>query len=74
MKQTIITVLLALVWVTGWAQIKPDTITINFQLASKAKGESATFVYPDFMACDIVALHPTAPSIFKYGMTIRFMV
>ena len=70
MKQAIITVLLALVWVTGWAQIKPDTITINFQLASKAKGESATFVYPDFMACDIVALHPITDSNGRWTVKV----
>ena len=46
----------------GQAQVKPDTITISFQLTSKTKGESATFVYPDFMACDNVELKPITDS------------
>jgi hypothetical protein len=46
MKKTILTTSLALFAMTGWAQIKPDTITINFQLVSQAKGEAATLVYP----------------------------
>ena len=51
-KQTIITVLLALVAMAGQGQVKPDTITINFQLSSKVQGEKATVVYPDFMTFD----------------------
>ena len=46
-KQTIITILIALVAVAGQGQVKPDTITINFQLSSKVQGEKATVVYPD---------------------------
>ena len=57
-KKTIITLLLALVALSGQAQVKPDTITINFQLSSKAQGEKATVVYPDFMTFNTYALHP----------------
>ena len=70
MKQTIITIMLAIVWVTGQAQVKPDTITVSFQLTSKTKGESATFVYPDFMACDNVALHPITDSSGRWTVKI----
>lgn len=62
MKKTIITTLFALVALMGQAQIKPDTITVCFQLSSKTKGETATFVYPDFLTCDIVALKPITDS------------
>ena len=48
-KKTIITILLALVAMVGQGQVKPDTITINFQLSSKVQGEKATVVYPDFI-------------------------
>ena len=58
MKKTIITFLLALVALSGQAQVKPDTITINFQLSSKTQGEKATVVYPDFMTFNTYALHP----------------
>ena len=58
MKKTIITALLALVAMAGQGQVKPDTITINFQLSSKAQGEKATVVYPDFMTFNTYALHP----------------
>ena len=62
MKKTIITILFGLVALVGQAQVKPDTITVCFQLSSKAKGETATFVYPDFLTCDIVALKPITDS------------
>ena len=62
MKKTIITMLFALVALVGQAQVSPDTITVCFQLSSKTKGEEATFVYPDFLACDIVALKPITDS------------
>lgn len=50
LQRTIIAALLALVTLVGWAQEKPDTITINFQLASKTRGEMVGVLYPDFMA------------------------
>ena len=58
MNKTIITTLLALITLAGWAQEKPDTITINFQLASKTKGEVVGVLYPDFMALGNSALQP----------------
>jgi len=57
-KKTIITTLLALFALAGWAQEKPDTITINFQLASKTKGEAVVVVYTDFIALENSSLHP----------------
>ena len=57
-KQPIITLLLAFVAMAGQGQVKPDTITINFQLSSKVQGEKATVVYPDFMTFNTYALHP----------------
>ena len=57
-KKIIITTLLTLVTLVGWAQEKPDTITINFQLASKTKGEMVVVVYPDFMALENSTLQP----------------
>ena len=57
-KKVIFTVLLALVAIAGQAQVSPDTVTICFQLSSKTSKEKATLVYPDFIDCDIVALHP----------------
>jgi len=53
-KKNIITALLALVTLVGWAQEKPDTITINFQLASKTKGEMVGVLYPDFIALELL--------------------
>jgi len=57
-KKNIITALLALVTLVGWAQEKPDTITINFQLASKTKGEMVGVLYPDFIALGTSPLQP----------------
>ena len=62
MKKTIMTMLLALIALGGQAQVSPDTITVCFQLSSKTKGESATLIYPDFGALDIVALYPITDS------------
>ena len=58
LQRTIITVLLALVTLMGWTQEKPDTITINFQLASKIKGEMVGVLYPDFMDLGTSTLQP----------------
>lgn len=35
-----------------------DTVTIRFELQSKASGEEATLVYPDHLACDQESLEP----------------
>ena len=70
MKLTIITALFALVAMAGQAQEKPDTITVNFQLTSKTKGESATVVYSDFMACEDIALKPTTDSDGRWTVKI----
>ena len=69
-KQTIITVLLALVAMAGQGQVKPDTITINFQLSSKVQGEKATVVYPDFMTFDTSVLHPVTDSEGRWTVQI----
>ena len=69
-KQTIITALLAVVAMAGHGQIKPDTITINFQLSSKTQGEKATLVYPDFMTFETLALHPITDSEGRWSVRI----
>ena len=69
-KQTIITILLALVAMAGQAKVKPDTITINFHLSSKAQGESATVVYPDFITFDTYVLHPVTDSEGRWTVQI----
>ena len=70
MKQTIITILLALVTMAGQAKVKPDTITINFHLSSKAQGEKATVVYPDFITFDTSVLHPVTDSEGRWTVQI----
>ena len=69
-SRTIITILLALVAMTGMAQVKPDTIIINFQLSSNAKGEKATLVYPDFMTFETFALYPITDSEGRWSIKI----
>ena len=69
-KQTIITILFALVATAGQGQVKPDTITINFQLSSKAQGEKATVVYPDFITFDTSVLHPVTDSEGRWTVQI----
>ena len=70
MQKTILTTLLFLVAMTSQAQIKPDTITINFQLASQAKGEAATLVYPDFLSFENIALHPVTDGKGRWTVKI----
>ena len=69
MNKFIITTLLALVTLAGWAQEKPDTITINFQLASKIKGEMVGVLYPDFMDLGTSTLEPASarPTAIRRG-------
>jgi len=67
MNKTIITILLALVALTGRTQ---DSVTITFQLASKAKGEKATLIYPDFFTGNTVALHPVTDSEGRWTVKI----
>ncbi len=69
-KKTIITILLAIVAMAGLGQVKPDTITINFQLSSKVQGEKATVVYPDFMTFDTSVLHPVTDSEGRWTVQI----
>ena len=70
-KKTIITILFALVAMAGQGQVKPDTITINFQLSSKVQGEKATVVYPDFMTFDTSVLHPVTDSEGRWTVQIH---
>ena len=69
-KQTIITILLALVAMVGQAKVKPDTITINFHLSSKAQGEKAKVVYPDFITFGTSVLHPVTDSEGRWTVQI----
>lgn len=70
MNKNIILTLLALVAMAGQGQVKPDTITINFQLSSKVQGEKATVVYPDFMTFDTSVLHPVTDSEGRWTVQI----
>ena len=70
MNKFIITTLLFLVTLAGWAQEKPDTITINFQLASKTKGEVVGVLYPDFMALGNSALQPVTDDNGQFTVKI----
>ena len=69
-KQTIITILFALVAMAGQGQVKPDTITINFQLSSKIQGEKATVAYPDYMTFDTSGLYPVTDSEGRWSVKI----
>ena len=65
--KTIITILFALTAMTVKAQ---NTVTVCFQLASKAKGEMATLIYPDFFTGSTIALHPVTDSEGRWTVTI----
>ena len=67
-KKLIITALLALVALAGQGQIKPDTITINFQLSSKIQGEKATVAYPEYMTFDTSGLYPVTDSEGRWSV------
>ena len=69
-KKTIITILFALVAMAGQGQIKPDTITINFQLSSKIQGEKATVAYPEYMTFDTSGLYPVTDSEGRWSVKI----
>jgi len=69
-KKTIITALLAIVAMAGQGQIKPDTITINFQLSSKIQGEKATVAYPEYMTFDTSGLYPVTDSEGRWSVKI----
>ena len=70
MKKTILTILIALVAMAGQGQIKPDTITINFQLSSKIQGEKATVAYPEYMTFDTSGLYPVTDSEGRWSVKI----
>lgn len=84
-KQTIITILLALVAVAGKGQeivhkisndwqdtvsYAADSVTVSFQLSSKTSGEMATLIYPDFLICDVVSLKPTTDKEGRWTVKI----
>lgn len=69
-KKIIINTLLALVTMTMQGQIKPDTISINFQLSSKIQGEKATVAYPEYMTFDTSGLYPVTDSEGRWSVKI----
>lgn len=69
-KKYFLMVLLALVAWMGRAQTAPDTVTINFQLASKAKGETAGVLYPDFLTFEAPSLQPVTDSNGRWTVRI----
>ena len=61
MKKLFLTLVVAFATLCGFAQestLDKDSVTVCFQLVSKAAGEKATFIYSDYTACEVVALHP----------------
>lgn len=72
MKRIILslTVMLIFISVVGQAQTKPDTITVCFQMTSKAKGEIATIVYPDFISGNSASIHPVTDSNGQWTVKI----
>ena len=66
-KNTIITIFLALIAMTGRTQ---DNITITFKLASKTQGEKATLIYPDYFTYNSVVLHPVTDSEGQWTVKI----
>ena len=66
-KKIILSILLTIVAMAVKAQ---DSVTVCFQLASKAKGEMTTLVYPDFFTCSTTALHPVTDSEGRWTVTI----
>lgn len=70
-KIIIFTALFALVAIAGQAKTyKTDSVTVCFQLASKAQGEKATLIYPNFLTCNVVALHPVTDNEGKWTVKI----
>lgn len=71
MKQKLrIIIFLCAISISGQAQIKPDTITVSFQLISKAKGEAATLAYPDFISCKSVCVYPVTDDNGRWTVKI----
>ena len=54
----------------GQAQVKPDSITVCFQLASNTKGEAATLVYPDLIGGENVTYHPITDGTGRWTVKI----
>lgn len=69
MKRLALLLLVTFSMTTLWA-LDTDSVTINFQLASKTKGETATLIYVDFVTCDQVALFPTTDSNGRWSVKI----
>ena len=73
MKKLILTLIVAFVTACGFAQkaaVDKDSVTISFQLASKAAGEKATLIYSDYTACDVVDLNPITDKEGKWSVKL----
>ena len=73
MKKLILTLFVAFVTACGFAQkaaVDKDSVTICFQLASKAAGEKATLIYSDYTACDVVDLNPVTDKEGKWSVKL----
>ena len=55
---------------TAMAAKAQDSVTVCFQLASKAQGEMATLVYPDFITCKTIVLHPATDNEGRWVVNI----
>ena len=62
--------LLALMAVTGQAQVSPDSVTIRFELASRTPGCVATVLYPDYFACHSRSLKPATDQMGCWAVTL----
>ena len=73
MKKLFFTLIVAFTTACGFAQestLDKDSVTVCFQLASKAAGEKATLIYSDYTACEVVALHPATDKEGKWSVKL----
>ena len=73
MKKRLLALLFAFATVCGFAQestLDKDSVTISFQLASKAAGEKATLIFSDYTACDVVDLNPVTDKEGKWSVKL----
>ena len=73
MKKLFLTLIVAFVTISVSAQeagLSRDSVTISFQLASKAAGEKATLIFSDYTACDVVDLNPVTDKEGKWSVKL----
>lgn len=73
MKKIFISIIALFVTISVSAQeagLSRDSVTISFQLASKAAGEKATLIFSDYTACDVVDLNPVTDKEGKWSVKL----